>query len=292
MKLLLSIKRWVEAVEKFKFDKSNTSKDHVWISESQNTKMKYELGGGPRLVGGTTFAQQTALDRNQVKLLSQAAIKSMEETRKILTKWRRQGHFLADIYIHGIAESARDIGAMWLSDELDFVNISIAFSRLHSALHELSKEFLAEGNAEPNGRHLLLMTEPGSHHGLGIFMLSEFFRHAGWRVTLAVPNDITDFKRVFLSDWFDAVVLSISTDRHIDSVAKAVIELRPATVNQELNIYIGGPMALLSPDLLILPGTELLQTEAPQTVETVTQAIHSSRQCCPAPRSQSMANKN
>ena len=275
-----------------KIEKSEASKDNHWSPESQDSKMKHELGASPRLVGGTTFAQQAALDQNQVQLLSLAAIKSMEETRKVVTKWRRQGHFLADIYIHGIAKSARMIGEMWESDELDFVNCSIAHSRLHRALHEFSQEFLSEGNAESNGLNVLLMSEPNSHHGLGIFMLSEFFRQAGWRVTLAAPQDISDFKRMFLSDWFDSVLLSISTERHIDAVTKAIIELRNSSANPNLNIYIGGPMALLFPNLLILPGTVLLQKDAPHTVETVTQAIHTYRGSLPESLSQPMAYKN
>ena len=118
------------------------------------------------------------------------------------------------------------------------------------------------------------MNEPGSQHGLGVFMLSEFFRHAGWRVMLVAPQDIADFRRAFLSDWFDAVVLSISTDRHIDTVSKAVSELRKATVNSNLKIYVGGPIAQTASDMLNWAGTSLLFTDAAQTVELVTQVAH------------------
>jgi methylmalonyl-CoA mutase cobalamin-binding subunit len=138
-------------------------------------------------------------------------------------------------------------------------------------MHEFSQEFLSEGNAESNGLSLLLMTEPGSQHGLGAFMLSEFFRQAGWRVTLVTPLDIADFKRIFLSDWFDAVVLSISTDRQIDAVSQSLLELRKTTANPNLKIYVGGPMAQVSPESINWEGTLLLQTDAAQTVEIVTQ---------------------
>jgi methanogenic corrinoid protein MtbC1 len=195
----------------------------------------------------------------------------MEETRKILMKWRSQGHSLKDTYLFGITGSARLIGELWSRDTLDFVNVTIALSRLHRVMHEFSQEFLSEGNSESNGLSLLLMTEPGSQHGLGVFMLSEFFRQAGWRVTLASPQDIVDFKRIFLSDWFDAVVLSISTDRQIDTVSKAVLELSKATINPKLKIYVGGPMAQVSPEAINWDGTLLLQTDAAQTVEIVTQ---------------------
>lgn len=260
----------------FSFDQSGASPDQPWTSGSQDSKSQHELGGSPRLVGGTTFSSKSPLDQRQVKLLTQAAIQGLEDTRKIVTKWRRQGQCLADIYLHGITESARMIGELWSSDELDFVNSTIAFSRLHRVMHEFSPEFLSEGNAEPNGFSLLIMTEPGSQHGLGVFMLSEFFRHAGWRVMLVAPQDIADFKRTFLSDWFDAVVLSISTERQTNKISKAVSELRQATANPNLKIFIGGPMANISPELLNWAGTTLLHTDAAKTVERITQAVDTS----------------
>ena len=255
----------------FKFKQTKTSGIPVWETEAKDFKSIYSLGSSPRLVGGTTFSELVALDQSQVALLTQAAIKSMEETRKILMKWRSQGHSLKDTYLFGITGSARLIGELWSRDALDFVNVTIALSRLHRVMHEFSQEFLSEGNAESNGLSLLLMTEPGSQHGLGVFMLSEFFRQAGWRVTLASPQDIVDFKRIFLSDWFDAVVLSISTDRQIDAVAKSLLELSNTTANPNLKIYVGGPMAQVSPEAINWDGTLLLQTDAAQTVEIVTQ---------------------
>ena len=255
----------------FKFKQTKTSGIPVWETETKDFKSIYSLGSSPRLVGGTTFSELVALDQSQVALLTQAAIKSMEETRKILMKWRSQGHSLKDTYLFGITGSARLIGELWSRDALDFVNVTIALSRLHRVMHEFSQEFLSEGNAESNGLSLLLMTEPGSQHGLGVFMLSEFFRQAGWRVTLASPQDIVDFKRIFLSDWFDAVVLSISTDRQIDAVAQSLLELSKTTANPNLKIYVGGPMAQVSPEAINWDGTLLLQTDAAQTVEIVTQ---------------------
>ena len=265
------------------FEKSNTPKEQDWALDSQETKRKFQFSTSPRLVGGTTFLKYAALDPTQVKLLADAAVQSMDETRKILTNWRRQGQSLADIYLYGIAQSARLIGERWSSDDIDFANGNIAFSHLHLAMLELSSEFLAEGKADANGFSLLLMTEPGSQHGMGIFMLGEFFRRSGWRVTLASPQDILDFKRWFLSDWFDAVVLSISTDRQIDHIAKALSDLNKATVNPNLKIFVGGPMASISPDSLEWAGTVTLHSEAIQTVETVSQAMEtasvSSKMC-------------
>jgi len=244
-----------------------------WASEGQSSAQQKGVASGPRLVGGTRFSKTNGLDPAQIELLAEASLKSLEETRKVIIAWQRQGQTLADIYLNGIAQSAKVLGERWLSDEMDFVDCTIAFSRLHRTLHEFSAEFLLEGCTEPNGFSVLLMSEPGSQHGFGIFMLSEFFRRAGWHVTLAAPQDMSDFKRHFQTDWFDAVCLSISSDRHLEDIAMALPELMQESVNSRLKLYAGGPMAQFAPEQLNMPQAVVLNHNALKTVEVVTQAV-------------------
>jgi hypothetical protein len=103
--------------------------------------------------------------------------------------------------------------------------------------------------------------------------LSEFFRHAGWNVTLSAPQDMAEFKRIFQSGWFDAVTLSISTDRHLDAVAQALSDILPLVVNPNLKVFVGGPMAQIAPLSLSFSGTHLLDGNAAQAVAIVTQSI-------------------
>lgn len=263
----------------FKFEKSDGSQNKQPALQGRMPKTLFGLGVSPRLVGGTTFDDKAALDQTQVEILADASLHSIEKTRQILLSWHRQGHFLADIYIDGIAPAARLMGERWLADDVDFVHCTIAHSRLHQILYEFSADFLAEAHVKPNGLSLLLMSEPGSQHGLGVFMLSEFFRQAGWCVTLAAPQDMADFKRIFQSDWFDAVALSISTDRHIELVSKAVAELKEALVNPDLKICVGGPLASMAPDKLSWPGTHLINSNAREAVRKMTELLDkSSRQ--------------
>ncbi len=258
---------------RYKYEKSSASHTEQGAQQGIKPKLNFGLGVSPRLVGGTSFDDKPALDQNQIERLADASLYSIEKTRQILRAWHRQGHLLADIYIDGIAPAARLIGERWTADEFDFVHCTIAHSRLHQILYEFSGEFLSEAYAEPNGLSLLLMSEPGSQHGLGVFMVSEFFRQAGWTVTLAAPQDIAEFKRSFQTDWFDAVALSISTERHLDAVSKAVAELQVAAVNPNLQIFVGGPQACLAPDKLSWPGIHLLNVNARQAVEAVTQRM-------------------
>jgi len=263
----------VNAVSQHQLDRSEGQKEARWDAGTTVSAKKANQNVGPRLVGGTTFGRNDGIDKAQVLLLADASLQSLEETRKVIVGWQRQGLTLTHIYLNGIAESAKVLGDHWLSDKLSFVDCTIGFSRLHQMLHDYSAEFVTEGRLEPNGYSLLLMTEPGSQHGLGVFMLSEFFRRAGWNVTLANPVDMNDFKRNFQSDWFDVVGLSLATDRHLIEIQQTLPELLAGSVNSALRVFLGGPMASLAPDTMTWPRTVLLKGNAIEAVEKVTQTL-------------------
>ncbi|MEY3886975.1 MAG: hypothetical protein RL650_1067 [Pseudomonadota bacterium] len=269
----------MNAVSQHKFDRSEEQKPAHWDAGASASVKKANQNAGPRLVGGTTFGKNDGIDKAQVVILADASLQSLEETRKVIVGWQRQGLSLSQIYTSGIAESAKLLGEDWLSDRLSFVDCTIGFSRLHQMLHDYSAEFVTEGRLEPNGYSLLIMTEPASQHGLGVFMLSEFFRRAGWNVTLVNPTDINDFKRHFQSDWFDVICLSLATDRHLPEIQSVLPELVASCVNSALKVYVGGPMASLTPEQLNWPCVSLLKGHASQAVETVTQTlVHMERQ--------------
>jgi methanogenic corrinoid protein MtbC1 len=232
---------------------------------------------GPRLVGGTTFAGKSALDLAQIQVLAQACLQGLDAARQVVFGWQRQGLSLEDIYMQGITPCARLLGDWWCSDRLDFALTTIASAHLQHLLHDFSSEFLQETPSKApqtaTGCSLLLMTEPGAQHSLGLFMLSEFFKRAGWTVTVGVPQDVTEFKRLFQSDWFDAVGISVSTDRHLQTLASLLPQLREGADNLDLRVFVGGPMAHVAPERLNLLAADVLAEDAPATVARMTQVM-------------------
>ena len=263
----------MNAVSQHQLDRSEGQKEARWDAGTPLSAQKANLKVGPRLVGGTTFGKNDGLDKAQMSLLAEASLQSLEETRKVIVGWQRQGLSLSHIYLAGIAESAKLLGEQWLADTLNFAECTIGLSRLHQMLHDYSAEFVIEGRSASNGYSILLMTEPASQHGMGIFMLSEFFRRAGWHVTLVNPLDMGDFKRNFQADWFDVIGLSLATDRHLTEIQQTLPELVAACANSALHVFIGGPMASLAPDSVAWPQTFLLKGNAQQAVEKVTQTL-------------------
>ncbi len=231
---------------------------------------------GPRLVGGTTFAGKSALDLAQIQILAQACLQGLDAARQVVYGWQRQGQSLEDIYLQGITPCARLLGDWWCADRLDFAMTTIASSHLQQLLHDFSSEFLQVAPRQANGWSLLLLTEPGAQHSMGLFMLSEFFKRAGWTVTVGVPQDVAEFKRLFQSDWFDAVGISLSTDRHLQTLGSLLPQLREGADNLDLRIFVGGPMAHVAPERLQGLAADVLTEDAPATVALLAQAMSKS----------------
>lgn len=228
---------------------------------------------GPRLVGGTSFTGKSALDCGQIQILAQACLQGLDAARQVVFGWQRQGQSLEDIYLQGITPCARMLGEWWCADRLDFAMTTIASTHLQQLLHDFSAEFLREAPSLSNGHSLLLMTEPGAQHSMGLLMLSEFFKRAGWLVTLGVPQDVAEFKRLFQSEWFDAVGISICTDRQLQSLKSLLPQLRGASDNLGLRLFVGGPMAHVAPGLLRGLAVPVVAKDAPATVAWLTEQM-------------------
>ncbi len=255
-------------------DNAQTSLAELGLAARLPEALRRAAPVGPRLVGGTSFpGKSSVLDPAQVQMLAQACLQGLDAARQVVFGWQRQGQSLANIYIQGIAPCARLLGEWWSADQLDFAMTTIASTHLQQLLHDFSAEFLQEAPQPRNGWSLLLLTEPGAQHSMGLFMLSEFFKCAGWAVTLGVPQDAAEFKQLFLSDWFDAVGISVSTDRHLDTLAAFLPQLTQASANLNMRVFLGGPMALREPARLKAIAAEVVAEDAPAAVKWITQRM-------------------
>jgi MerR family transcriptional regulator, light-induced transcriptional regulator len=257
----------------FRFESSPIQPEELQASPRYAATRWLRATGGPRLVGGTSFENKPALDHAHIQTLAQASLKSLEAARQVIIGWQRSGHSLETIYIKGISCCSSLLGQWWCSDDIDFATNTIAHSNLQRLLHDFSSEFIQESGGKPNGLSLLLLAEPGSQHSLGMVMLSQFFKRAGWGVTVGMPQDTGEFKRLFQSDWFDAVGISISTDRHLETLERLLPQLKSRSLNLDLHIFAGGPLVLREPQRLKWRFAEVLPEDAPGTVRRVSASL-------------------
>jgi len=184
----------------------------------------------------------------------------------------QRGIDLADIYLHGITEAARTLGLWWVSDQLDFASVTVGSSRLHRLLYDFSPQFQADA-ASPLGATAVLLAEPESQHTMGLFMLSEFFKRAGWYTLVEQPRLDANVLRLLSSHWVDVLALSVSTQRQWPALKALVRQARQLSPNPRMVIIAGGPMAMEHAGLLQELGVDWVGEDAASTVERATLGV-------------------
>lgn len=197
-----------------------------------------------------------------IELLARACLRKQEDVRQVVESWISAGCDLEDIYLHGVCKAARLLGAWWVSDEVDFANMTIASYRLHQLMFDLSPTFLADSACKANGLSALLFATPGSHHTMGVLMLSEFFRRGGWSVTRDIPETNKDFLRLVQTDWFDFIGISVNHDQTTDDVRAMIMDIRQVCPNRDLVVMVGGMIGMDPEQFRQAVGADLLGTDA------------------------------
>jgi methylmalonyl-CoA mutase cobalamin-binding subunit len=213
-----------------------------------------------------------ALTANDVELLARHSLVPSADLHDVIGAWLRRGVDLPTIYLHGITQAARTLGRWWLSDDIDFCTVTVGSCRLHRLLYDLSPQFLFDAQP-PIGATVLMLAEPESQHTMGLFMLSEFFRRAGWYTLIEQPKLDANVLRLLSGHWVDVLALSVSTGRQLQALKVLVRQARQISPNPRMVIIAGGPMAISQSDALLDLGVDWVGGDAASTVERATASL-------------------
>ena len=175
---------------------------------------------------------------------------------------------LERVYLGLIAPAARRLGVMWEEDKCDFAQVTLGLWRLQNLVFDLSPQLPNGWTARPEQpRRALLAAAPGSQHTLGLLMVSEFFRRAGWDVWSDPCASEGDLAALVRSEWFDLIGLSVGMDGHVEPLRSVVLRLRRASRNPDVGIMVGGPILVNRPQLVSEVAADFTATDARQAVE-------------------------
>jgi methylmalonyl-CoA mutase cobalamin-binding domain/chain len=169
---------------------------------------------------------------------------------------RAQGAPLERVFLELLAPAARHLGDLWSADLVDFTEVTVGLCRLHEVLRELSPAFAHEAEVADPGRRVLLATAQGEQHTFGLFMVSEFFRRAGWEVRCAPPSSAEELVGIVHRSWFAVVGLSVSCEARLEAVAAVVRSLRKSSLNRDVGVMVGGPIFAEHPEFVARVGAD------------------------------------
>lgn len=173
-----------------------------------------------------------------------------------------KGSTVESIFLDLLAPAARQLGALWETDAVDFANVTLGVGRLQLIMRRLSDRFTEETNAVHAGESVLLTIIPGEQHSFGLSMVAEFFRRAGWNLCTGPFSSHHELTSLVHNHWFDIVGFSVSSDRRLDELKKDIHDIRRDSRNRHVGIIIGGPMVVAQPGLVASMGADMLSADA------------------------------
>jgi methanogenic corrinoid protein MtbC1 len=149
----------------------------------------------------------------------------------------RQGLSLEVVLLDLVAAAARLLGEHWKADLRTFTEVTAGLGTLQQVVHIFGPSFAP---SLPNRGLVVLVPAPGEQHTLGLFLVGEFLRRAGWAIHIDPAMSECDVVNLLRSTRAVMLGISVSTPAMLDSVARLVAAARKASLNPDIAIVLGG----------------------------------------------------
>ena len=147
------------------------------------------------------------------------------------------GISLETIFLSLVAPAARLLGAQWDADLRPFTEVTVGLMLLQQLVHILGPS-LAPGSAV---RGFVVLVSPMSEqHTLGIYVLGEFLRRAGWGVQVSPSMSEHDLIALVESEPVDMVGISVSNQALLESGSRLGVAVKRASLNPNVGVLLGG----------------------------------------------------
>jgi methanogenic corrinoid protein MtbC1 len=191
---------------------------------------------------------------------------------RVVRDWRAAGCPVERVFAELVGPAARELGLLWEEDACDFTDVTVGVGRLQQLLRELSPAYGAEVEPPVDGRRILLLPAPGEQHTLGLSMVSEFFRHAGWDVVGGIVSSGLDPVETVQAEWFDVLGLSAGHHARVQWLRDCIDSVRRASRNQAIGVLVGGPLFASTETSALSVGADAVITDglaAPPAAEAL-----------------------
>ena len=146
------------------------------------------------------------------------------------------------IFLELIAPAARQLGRLWEQDLCDFTAVTCGLVRLHEITHRLGFEYQNGPQIGSDVQRIMLASAPGSQHFLGMTIVSDFFRKAGWDVVIEISLSEQELVHAVNNEWFDVIGISCATEMQLQRLPALIRALKAASGNPEPGVLLGGPI--------------------------------------------------
>jgi methanogenic corrinoid protein MtbC1 len=163
-----------------------------------------------------------------------------------------QGTSLEVILLDLVAPAARLLGEDWTNDLRTFTDVTLGLGILQQVVHTFGPALAAH----PGHRGcVVLVPAPSEQHTLGIHVLGEFLRKAGWNVQVETAISRPELVELVEAQPVELVGISISNGDLVEPLSHLVTALRRAPLNPEMAVMMGGSLQLTKAEHLRIGAT-------------------------------------
>ncbi|ADL02368.1 cobalamin B12-binding domain-containing protein [Brevundimonas subvibrioides] len=178
----------------------------------------------------------------------------------------RRGVSVEGIYFDLLSPSAKLLGEWWEQDVCTFADVTVGLCRLQQLVYEYADRVHVEGGGG-DGRTALFALTPGDQHSLGLIMVVEYFRQAGWR-TICMPDATErDLEDIVQTERFDLIGFSMANERWLEPLTPLIARLRAVSRNASVRVMVGGRVFAENPDRVAMVGADQTATDAHAAVQ-------------------------
>ena len=211
--------------------------------------------------GGAGHSSPPSISKKEIDRLAELSIAHDGRAAfDFVDSFRARGVGLKTLCMDLLAPAARELGRHWCNDTCNFLDVTCGVSRLQSILHELGSAVTADRSHEATPGRVLLLPVPGEQHTFGVQMVAEFFRRDGWDVSCVNFTHGRSVSATVGTRWFDVVGLSLASETLIDSCAAEISAIRKASINQNIQVMVGGALASQRQDIHSLVSADVIAT--------------------------------
>jgi MerR family transcriptional regulator, light-induced transcriptional regulator len=172
-----------------------------------------------------------------------------------------KGLAIESIFLHVLQPVARRLGDLCNQDICHDVEVTVGMWRLQSLVRDLSAGFQAEAPPVASNHSVLVATQPGEPHMLGMRLDAEFFWRAGWDVMCEFPATDEELENLVTEQWFDVLDLSLSSafqrDHRLAAMTATIQAVRRASFNPNIRVMVCGRVFLEHPEFSLLIGADV-----------------------------------
>lgn len=211
--------------------------------------------------GALEFPSTAAVDLLCRALLSEDPDLAMEMVQEA----HRSGATVEALYLGYLAAAARRLGEWWTEDKVSFLDVTTGVSRIYAILRSL-RPLLVVPDGPPT-EHAVFAPVPNETHTLGITMVTDLFRKAGWLIDLKVGRSHEELVAEIESSDTQIIGLSAAGAHAVVPLARLVVALR--VTNPAACIVVGGNILETNPDIVTRVGADGMARTVAETKAVV-----------------------